>query len=107
MGPTQYNVRLGRAYGYGFPRHPRAESNGEKRPVAELDARLLGDLRCPVTRAELVQHGDWLYSKDPRAPRKYPIRNGIPVLLVEAGVAIDDSEFERVVGSTSTDRTEN
>ncbi|WP_125774444.1 Trm112 family protein [Antribacter gilvus] len=43
-------------------------------------------LRCPVTRAELVDGvgpaGEpELHSTDPERPLAYPVRDGIPVLL--------------------------
>ena len=43
-------------------------------------------LRCPVTRATLVNgvgpDGEpELHSTDPERPLAYPVRNGIPVLL--------------------------
>lgn len=43
-------------------------------------------LRCPVTGAELVDRTDddgtpWLVSTDPQRPLRYPVRDGIPVLL--------------------------
>lgn len=59
----------------------------------QLDPELLAILRCPVAvhytdhgddpgRLELVR-GYWLVSAD--SGYKYPIREGIPVLLVEEG----------------------
>ena len=62
----------------------------------------LADLQCPLSKTPLVRSGDWLYSTDETTARKYPIRNGIPVLLVDAGVVVSKEEFARVVG----DRTE-
>ncbi|MBT0994631.1 hypothetical protein KIN34_10060 [Cellulomonas sp. DKR-3] len=43
-------------------------------------------LRCPVTGAELVDRTDadgsvWLVSTDLGRPLRYPVRDGIPVLL--------------------------
>ena len=45
-------------------------------------------LRCPVTRAELVDglgpDGEAeLHSKDPHRPLAYPVRDGIPLLLAD------------------------
>lgn len=72
-------------------------------PTPMLDAEFLALLRCPVAvhytdrgadpgRLELVK-GTWLVSADSGC--KYPVRGGIPVLLVEEGekwknTAIDD-----------------
>jgi uncharacterized protein len=59
-----------------------------------FDAGILDILRCPVAvhytdkgedpgRLELVADGNWLYCAD--SGYKYPIRNGIPVMLVDEG----------------------
>jgi len=66
--------------------------------VAErLDPRLLEILVCPKTHARLVQVGDWLYSTDPNDRRKYPIRDGIPIMLIEESVPVSQEEYERDV----------
>jgi uncharacterized protein len=72
-------------------------------PDNALDSELLAILRCPEAvhytdkgedpgRLELV-HGCWLVCED--SGYKYPIRDGIPVMLVDVGkkykaVAVDD-----------------
>jgi uncharacterized protein YbaR (Trm112 family) len=59
-----------------------------------LDPELLDILRCPLTRSRLRQEGDFLLSEV--GGLAYPVRDGIPVMLVEearlpAGVAsLDD-----------------
>lgn len=54
-------------------------------------------LRCPVSRAPVIQVGDWVYSTDPTTRRKYPIRDGIPVMLAEEGIEAGEDEFKRVM----------
>lgn len=56
-------------------------------------------LRCPESKAELVQSGEWLYSTDPNTRRKYPVRDGLPVMLIEESQVADPEEFSRVVSS--------
>lgn len=46
-----------------------------------LDPELLSILRCPLTRSPLRQEGDWLIAE--AGGLAYPIRDGIPVMLVE------------------------
>jgi uncharacterized protein len=46
-----------------------------------LDAELLSILACPVCIAPLQETGDRLVCA--RCGRRYPIRNGIPVLLID------------------------
>jgi uncharacterized protein len=40
-------------------------------------------LRCPQSRSELVLEGDALVSTSPEARLKYPVREGIPILLID------------------------
>mgnify|MGYP001045492614 FL=1 len=76
-----------------------AEETTQDSPIS---ADLLEMLRCPVAvhytdrgddpgRLELV-HGCWLVSAD--SGYKYPIRDGIPVLLVEVGEKYKDVAVE-------------
>lgn len=51
---------------------------------AALDPQLLEILVCPVTRSKLRQEGEYLVAELPEgAGLRYPIRDGIPVLLAE------------------------
>ena len=46
-----------------------------------LSADLLAMLRCPLTRSALHQEGDYLVAEV--GGLRYPIRDGIPVMLIE------------------------
>ncbi len=65
-----------------------------------IDPELLKILVCPLTRSTLTQEGDELIATQPAgAGLRYPIRDGIPVLLVNeaklpAGIASID-EFKK------------
>jgi len=65
--------------------------------TSRLDPDLMAILVCPETHARLVQVGDWLYSTDPTSRRRYPIRDGIPIMLIEDSEQVDPQEFERVM----------
>jgi uncharacterized protein YbaR (Trm112 family) len=63
----------------------------------QIDPELLSILRCPLTRSALRQEGDFLISEI--GGLAYPVRDGIPVMLVEeaklpAGVSSLD-EFKQ------------
>ncbi len=62
-----------------------------------MDDELLRIMECPVAHVPLVHYGEWLYSTDPKTRRKYPIRDGIPVMLVEESEVADPTEFDRVM----------
>ncbi len=65
--------------------------------MAKIDEELLKIMECPVGHAPLVQVGDWLYSTDPKTRRKYPIRDGIPIMLIEESQEAKPEEFDRVM----------
>ena len=69
--------------------------------MAKIDAELLRIMVCPVTHAPLVQLGDWVYSTDPARRRKYPIRDGIPIMLIDESEVSDHAEFDRVMAKAS------
>jgi uncharacterized protein YbaR (Trm112 family) len=60
---------------------------------------LLSIMVCPLSRAPLVHVGDWLYSTDRQTRRKYEIRDGIPIMLVEESQVVDEQEFDRVMAA--------
>ncbi len=65
--------------------------------MSEIDAKLLEIMVCPQSRAKLVLHGDWLYSTDRETRRKYPVRDGLPVMLVEESMEASPEEFDEVM----------
>ncbi|MEE8368455.1 MAG: hypothetical protein V3S30_09055 [Thermoanaerobaculia bacterium] len=67
--------------------------------MTALSEELLDILECPVAHVPLVQSGDWLYSTDASTRRKYPIQDGIPIMLIEETETADVDEFERVMAS--------
>lgn len=62
-----------------------------------LDDTLRAILVCPQDRGPLLYVDESLYN--PRLRRKYRIDDGIPVLLVDEAVAVDDDEHERLVAA--------
>jgi len=62
-----------------------------------LDKTLLEVLVCPKTKAALVQLGDKLYSTDRKSRMVYPIRDDIPIMLIDQAETISVDEFDRVM----------
>lgn len=62
-----------------------------------LHDELLAILACPAckTRVELVAD-KWLVCQNPDCRRKYPIKDGIPVMLVEEGDKYVDVSSEEL-----------
>jgi uncharacterized protein YbaR (Trm112 family) len=50
-------------------------------PTNTIDPELLEVLRCPLTRSRLRQDGDFLVAEV--GGLAYPVRDGIPVMLIE------------------------
>lgn len=66
--------------------------------MADIVSRdLLDILVCPQSHAKLIQSGEWLYSTDPATRRRYPVRNGIPVMLIDESEVVGDEEFRKVM----------
>jgi uncharacterized protein len=65
-----------------------------------IDPELLGILVCPESHAKLVLVGDWLYSTDPATRRRYPVRDGLPIMLIDDSEVVDEAEFNRVMQQT-------
>ena len=55
----------------------------ENKKYKEIDDRLLAILVCPLTKAALVYDRDNNELISEKAQLAYPVREGIPILLVE------------------------
>ena len=51
--------------------------------MVKIDPALLEIMVCPVSHAPLQQVGDFLVSTDSATRLRYPIKDGIPVMLEE------------------------
>jgi uncharacterized protein len=65
--------------------------------AAAINPELMQILVCPESHARLLLVGDWLYSTDPKSRRRYPIREGIPIMLIDESQVVDEAEFRRVM----------
>ena len=72
----------------------------------EVSEELLKILVCPEDKGllELVDDGKFLLN--PRNGYKYPIRNGIPVMLIEEGKKYQDKSLIRSNGGQTAEQAE-
>ncbi len=68
-----------------------------------LDPLLLEILACPEDRGPLyyLDDEDTLYN--PRLHRRYAIRDGIPIMLIEEAETVDDAEHERIMAKVASE----
>lgn len=48
-----------------------------------LSKELLDILACPKCKQSVKEQGEWLICQGPSCGLRYPVRNGIPVMLIE------------------------
>lgn len=52
-----------------------------------IDKELLEILACPACKAPVTQEGEWIVcSAAESCGKRYPIRDGIPIMLIEEAV---------------------
>ena len=57
-----------------------------------MNEKLLEILVCPLTRGKLILRNDELISRD--AKLAYPIRDGIPILIISEARSISDEDLK-------------
>ena len=70
--------------------------------MTTIDARLLAILACPQDKGPLyfIADEDALYN--PRLKRRYDVRDGIPVMLVDESITVSDEEHVRIMAKVSS-----
>jgi hypothetical protein len=66
-----------------------------ERPANSVDPKLLEILVCPVTKATLRYDRERQELISLEAGLAYPIRDGIPIMLVDEARRLDDAEKTR------------
>lgn len=56
--------------------------------MEEVKKELLEILACPKCKAAVRSEGGFLVCANPACGLKYPVRNGIPIMLIEEAEAI-------------------
>lgn len=62
-----------------------------------LDPLLLEVLACPEDKGPLLYFADEERLYNPRLRRSYPVRDGIPVMLVDEAEAVSEQEHARLM----------
>lgn len=65
--------------------------------MTTLDARLLAILACPQDKGPLYFLADEDALYNPRLRRRYDVRDGIPIMLVDEATSVDDPEHSRIM----------
>ena len=60
----------------------------------EVDPELLAILVCPLDKQPVTRQGNYLVCQ--ACQRHYPIRDGIPVMLIDEATTVDDAEAARL-----------
>lgn len=71
-----------------------------------LDPRLLEILACPQDKGPLLYFADESALYNPRLKRRYPIREGIPVMLIDEADTVDDAEHDRLIAKAGAEGIE-
>lgn len=58
---------------------------------------LLEILACPETKAPVVLEGDWIVSTDPATRRRYPVKDDIPIMLIDESETMEEEEWRAVM----------
>lgn len=48
-----------------------------------LSKELLDILACPKCKQSVKEEGEWIVCQSPSCGLRYPVRNGIPVMLID------------------------
>lgn len=70
--------------------------------MSTIDSRLLAILACPQDKGPLyfIADEDALYN--PRLQRRYDVRDGIPVMLIDEATTIDAVEHTRLMAKIAS-----
>jgi uncharacterized protein len=69
-----------------------------------LDPLLLDVLACPEDKGPLLWFEDEDILYNPRLHKSYTVTDGVPVLLLDEAVAVDEPEHERLMAKAESDK---
>ena len=68
-----------------------------------LDPMLVEILACPEDKGPLLYFADEDALYNPRLRRRYAIRDGIPVMLIDEAETVSDGEHDRLMAKADTE----
>jgi uncharacterized protein YbaR (Trm112 family) len=68
-----------------------------------LDPQLLDILACPEDKGPLLYFADEDTLYNPRLQRRYLIREGIPIMLIDEAETVDGTEHERLLAKAEAE----
>jgi uncharacterized protein YbaR (Trm112 family) len=71
--------------------------------IVTLDPQLLEILACPEDKGPLLFFEDEQSLYNPRLRRRYAVREGIPVMLVDEAEMVGDEEHARLLAKAESD----
>jgi uncharacterized protein YbaR (Trm112 family) len=71
--------------------------------MAIADTALLEYLACPEDKGPLLYFADEDTLYNPRLHRRYLIRDGIPVMLIDEAISVDDTEHARLLAKAEAE----
>jgi uncharacterized protein len=71
-----------------------------------LDRLLLEVLACPEDKGPLLYFADEDRLYNPRLHRSYPVRDDIPVMLIDEATTVDDAEHARLMAKAEAEGVE-
>ena len=74
--------------------------------MAISDVRLLEFLACPEDKGPLYYFADEDSLYNPRLKRRYEIKEGIPVMLIDEAETVDDAEHARLLAKAEAEGIE-
>lgn len=74
--------------------------------MAISDVRLLEFLACPEDKGPLYYFADEDALYNPRLKRRYQIKDGIPVMLIDEAESVSAAEDERLLAKVAADGIE-
>ena len=68
-----------------------------------LDPQLLDILACPEDKGPLLYFADEDALYNPRLRRRYLIREGIPIMLIDEAETVDGTEHDRLLAKAEAE----